>query len=58
MRMRVVVFQPEVLVLKVKDRADRWIDPHRRQRPRLARKLQPGLFQMIVVQDGRRPTCG
>ena len=50
--MRIVVFQLEVLELEIEDRPDRRVDPHRRQRPRLARKLQPGLFEVVVVEVG------
>jgi hypothetical protein len=49
-RMRFVTHQLEIFELEVMNVFYRWIQLHPRQRPRLARELQPGLVKMIGVQ--------
>ena len=49
-RIGVVIQEFEILEAEIKNRFDRRIDPHRRQRSRLASQLQPRLLQMVRVQ--------
>src|SRR5512145_2875315 len=49
-RMRIVAFQREVLELETEDVAHRGVDLHGRQRARLARQLQCGLFHVVGIQ--------
>ena len=48
-RVRLIVDQFKILVVKVKDRADLRVDLHLRKTLWLARQLQPDLFQVILV---------
>src|SRR5215468_7431550 len=50
MRVRLVAFEDEILVSQREQVLRRRIDPHGRQRPRLARELQPRLLEMIQIK--------
>ncbi len=57
-RVRVVALEREILVAEGEDILHRRIDPHRRQRARRARQLQPRLLEMVRGRDARRRRCG
>ena len=52
MRMWVVAFETEVLVLEVEDGLDIGVEFHHGQRTGLAGELQPGLLKMVQVEMG------
>ena len=49
-RMRIVVLQSEIIMLKIEDGGNVGIDVHCRQRPRLAAELEQRLPHVILVQ--------
>jgi hypothetical protein len=49
-RMRVIRFQREIFETEGENILHRRVEPHARQRARLARQLQPGLFEVVAVQ--------
>ena len=50
MRVRVVAFEHEVLVLEGEQILGRRIEPQRRQRQGLARQLQPRLVEVVQIE--------
>src|SRR5580765_6253680 len=51
-RVRVVALDRDVLEVEAVDRADLGVEHQRRQRPRLARELQPRLVEVVGVEVG------